>query len=235
MTPGSYKLLCPSLALAIMLGLAVESFTRPRPADADPYHRKIHQLSQNIPLNFNNWVGKDLEVYKSATKLLDPNFIIQRIFRDESRGLAATFLIVQCKDARDMGGHYPLNCYPTQGYVLIDSVDNSWTMPDGSVITGKTYKFTTSHGARMGLAPEDIIDVDSVMIVPDVGYVDTIDKVRAAAASLTRRFFGAAQVQVVLNDQIKPEDRAKITTEILQANQFIIQALRNTKSNGGSQ
>lgn len=230
MTPGIYKLLSPTLALALMLGLAIESFRRPRPVDAAPYHEYTRKLSEKIPASFGNWVGKDVEVYQSATKLLNPNFILQRNFIDPTRNFAATLLIVQCKDARDMGGHYPLNCYPTQGYELIDSKNNQWTLDDGYVITGKSYKFVHKRESM-----DNIIVVNSVMIVPDVGFADTIDKVRVAAASLTRRFFGASQIQVVLSDQIKPEDRDKITVEILQANEFIIDALRKTTSNGGSQ
>lgn len=229
MTPGAYKILCPALAAVFMVGIAIESATRPRPMDAEPYHQRVRKLSENIPVSFGSWVGKDMEVYQSATKLLNPNFILQRVYKDEKRNLAATFLIVQCKDARDMGGHYPLNCYPTQGYELIDNAKNKWSLGDGSVIEGKTYRFIHKRDSV-----DEIIIVNSIMIVPDEGFVDTIEKVRDAAASLSHRFFGAAQIQVVMSDQIMPEERAMITTEILQANKFIIDALRYSKPNGGS-
>jgi hypothetical protein len=223
-TRSTYNALPVFLALVLLIGLGIESFARPRATDAEPFHRHVASIAKNLPETFGDWKSKEEEVTQSAVQLLRPNVIIQRRYWNSVTGDHASFLVVQCKDARDLGGHYPPNCYPAQGYTKNGVVDHDWTV-GGRRLIGREYTFTRTEGLRT-----QVIHVASLLVLPDVGFVRDIDDVRSAASSFLRQFYGAAQIQVVCDDSMTAEARGRIFRELIEANMPIVDALRRADS-----
>ena len=51
-----------------------------------------------------------------------------------------SFLLVQCRDARDLQGHWPPVCYRGQGWVQSAALPRSWEVQDLQV-EGMQYDF----------------------------------------------------------------------------------------------
>ena len=137
----------PALCLGVLCGIAAINATHKTPADAAPYHAraKIALEGENgvggFAWNITDpsrpedgiWVGKEVPPAKEAVRLLKPNCIISREYTDTrsndrygSRNCSV--LIVQCRDSRDMVGHYPENCYPHIGELMVDKRERDWTI-----------------------------------------------------------------------------------------------------------
>lgn len=183
--------LYPLLA-ALMLGGAVyEGARRPKPADAEPFHNRARQAIEAIPLSFGPWVGKDEQVAQEALRLLSANKVLSRNYTHVSTGQHVGVLIVQCRNARDMVGHYPPVCYPNSGWTLQNSEPQHFVVDD-LVIDAAEYEFAIS---RFGSAGR--LWIYNFMVLPNGRIAPDMQGVREVEADYTQKFFGAAQVQIV--------------------------------------
>src|SRR5688572_8404758 len=103
----------PLLSVGLLAGIFVERRTHLKPQDVEPYHARAKAAVDQVPYFIGTWTGADVEIPVAAQKLLRPNAILNRRFVDSSPGdprssyPVASLLIVQCRDSRDMVGHYP--------------------------------------------------------------------------------------------------------------------------------
>lgn len=141
------------------------------------------------------WVGEEVPVPPAAVAMLEPNALLSRRFQ-RAGGVAlppsgVQFLIVHCRDARDLQGHYPPVCYPGMGWNLLDSEPVEWPEA-GPEFVGKRYLFERTLDQVT-----DRIHVYNLMVLPD----GTIGRDMAAIEEATRRLrlreLGAGQVQAV--------------------------------------
>ena len=189
---GAHKILPIALTFGLLAGVGIDTYSRPRPADAEPYHRRAYEESQRIPLKVGDWIGSDEPLTPAAKKLLKPNVALQRRFLNQRTGQVASLLLVQCKNARDMEGHYPPVCYPGQGWnpaasrqVLVPAGDQQ--------LHGREYRFDRVEEGRTTTT-----FVWNILVLPSGRFVDDMDEIGRAAGDRLRFFYGAAQVQVVL-------------------------------------
>ena len=212
------------LAALVLLGaVAAMTWSRPSPADADPYHQAVAAAADpsSLPYEFGTWVGKDVDVPPSAIQLLQPNVLISRQYHDPVRGLVAHFVLVQTRDARSLIGHYPPNCYPSVGWAMADVDLTQWTVR-GHEVPGTEYLFTMDaslQNARKWVA--------NFMVLPGGEIVPNMEGVTEAEADYRRRFFGAAQVQVVLPGGLSQDQRDQVVREMLAGHWGLIQAVRS--------
>src|SRR3954466_15155977 len=103
------------LTVALLLGLSAETLRRPRPGDAEPYHTRVKAAREQFAVP-ENWTFEDHDLPDGAIALLKPNATLFRQFKSPR---PFQFLFIQCRDARDMGGHYPPVCYPASGWVVV--------------------------------------------------------------------------------------------------------------------
>jgi hypothetical protein len=229
----------PLLCVGVLTGIAAINATHKTPADAAPYHARakdaIEAFAWNItdPLHPEDgiWAGKEVAPAKEAVRLLRPNCIISREYTDTrsndrhgSRNCAV--LIVQCRDSRDMVGHYPENCYPHVGELMVDKRERDWTIGN-KVITGMEYTFERfSRGQPVRRC------VYNFLIVPGVGILRDIKGVNKAAEDYQRRHFGAAQFQFVFQAReadLSREKRDQIFKTLMGSNMGVFDALENAK------
>ena len=219
MTRSIYYFLPAILALTLMAGVAIESLARPRPRDAEPYHQFVRGVAEQLPRQFGDWRSEDVPPMQGAVKLLRPNVMIQRRFENKASGETASLLIVHCKDARDLSGHWPPVCYPAQGFTTGPVVDREWLV-GGRKIPGREYVFSKTEGMRTSS-----LHVYGLLLLPSGGVVRDMRDVRGAAADFLRQFYGASQIQIVMDDSLPADRRDRIFLEILEAQMSMIDAL----------
>lgn len=192
-------LAAPALCLGVLAGMVAQQQRRLTAEDFEPFHAEMRQLIESLPSAVENWMGTKAEVPAAAQTLLRPNALRAIRFMDmqpryvlgNPRGVL--LVIVQCKAAADMVGHYPPNCYRGQGFELVERSSRDWTV-DGVGIPGTEYVFSRTIDRQ----PTRTI-VYNFMIVPRKGIQRDIAGVRAAAEDYQQRYYGAAQVQLVFS------------------------------------
>ncbi|MDB5289199.1 MAG: hypothetical protein JWL69_440 [Phycisphaerales bacterium] len=218
----------PLLCLGVLAAIAADNASHVRAQDAAPFHARARTAVEAFPyvIGGGTWTGKDEEVPKAAVQLLRPNALVSRSYINQSpdwnAGVRwADLLISQCKDSRDMTGHYPPICYPSNGEPEIDKRPFKLFV-NGMWINGVEYRFTARPDAKAGMVRKSVYNF---FVVPGKGVVPDISDVREAAANYQRRVFGAAQFQVVMDADLRQEDRDKVFITLIGADPELIGVL----------
>ena len=208
----------PVLCLGLLGGIVAEDRTHIQPSDIKPYHARAKAVIEQWPKTIGTeWTTiKDESLPASAEELLHPNCVILRAYASTTRrinGLAvqASLLIVQCSDSRDMAGHYPPICYPASGEPQLAEEPFQF-MSNGTLVKGMRYEFL-----RTAL-PTTRQCVYDFFIVPGKGVIADMKGVQKAAGDYQRRWYGAAQFQVVMDADYPQELREQIVETIIGAN-----------------
>jgi hypothetical protein len=223
-------LLPPILSIALLGGIVAETRSHIQPRDIEPYHAKAKEAIDGVPYVIGTWTGKDQPIPMAAQKLLRPNAILSRVYVDSATNSpyqirAASMLIVQCRDSRDMVGHYPPICYRAQGMTQDEKYcgPRDWTV-NGKVIPGYEYQFTEVF---QGQTTQTI--VYNFLIVPGRGIVRDMKGVERAAEDYQQRYYGAAQFQVVFQGLASAEpsrdQRDEIFATLMGPNLKLIETL----------
>jgi EpsI family protein len=191
-TASTHRLWVYCIVTALLLAAAAaEGMRRPTPADATLFHENALAAIEAIPMTFGPWVGKDEQVAQEALRLLSANKVLSRNYTHAGTGEHVGLLIVQCRNARDMVGHYPPVCYPNSGWTLQSGQPQTLIAGD-LTIDAMEYEFAIS---RFGSAGR--LWIYNFMVLPDGRIVPDMDGVRQVESDYTQKFFGAAQVQLV--------------------------------------
>ena len=222
------------LTVGLLLGLTVDTLRRPSPANADPYHTRV-KLAISQVVTPKGWTFVDGELPSAAITLLrKPDFLYRKF---QTAGHPFQLLLIHCRDARDMGGHYPPICYPSSGWVRVvnneagDTAEKklgkplSWDI-GGRVIVGMEYEFTgTSDGQTINRT------VDDLLILPSGPgrncYILDINDVRAAAADYNQKFYGATQIQLIFDGAVSETERRDLFTQLIGQNMNLLTVLEH--------
>ena len=216
----------PLCTLALLMGVFVYSLTLPTPADAKAYHARVMSASREMPTTFSGWTAQELPMEAGALELLKPNVAMRLRLSHPDYAEPIEFLIVQCRDARDLAGHYPPKCYPqVNGYVALAAQPRTWHA--GSLdVNGTEYRFALND--QPGAAERYVLHF---MMLPDGRIVRNIDAIYKAGADYLRRHHGAAQCQLFIRDaSLSQEARDRAFNEILTAYADLIQAIGSANS-----
>jgi len=178
----------------------------------DRYHAGARAAIGQVPERIGSWVGSDVEVPQSALVLLKPNALLGRRYFNESSGRAVTLVIVQCRDTRDMSGHYPPVCYPAHGWTSSSEPEEVELAVGSERLRVTRYRYMRTefdHTTR--------ITIFGMFVMPGTGIVQDMPGVRRAASDYRLRRFGAAQVQVVMDGTLAESEQVEIAGEILGA------------------
>ncbi len=226
MRQGRTIFLAPIVALAMLVGMAIETAgTRSVPPDAEPYHMAAKAAVDSIPTRIGSWSAHKEDVPREAIALLKPN-VIRCLKYDDNDGHWASLLVDQCRDARDMSGHWPPNCYVNSGQEKIYDQPRDWVV-DGLAIHGTEYHFrqtTATSSTRTA--------VYDFLIVPKRGIFADMDGLRRASEDYRQRFYGAAQVQLVMDADLPQSDRDGIFQTLMQACAPAIRTLADQPAGG---
>jgi hypothetical protein len=188
------------------------------PVDAEPYHQAVITASDVTPFRVGQWLGKEATIPPAAAQLLHPNLMISRQYHNIQTGESMSFFIVQVRDVRDILGHYPPVCYPGRGWAQRSADPVDWEAGD-AVVHGTEYVFSS------GQIRESQIVVDHLVILPDGKTYRNMDDATVAARDYRRKYFGAAQIQMVYDASIPAARRAEISAMFLAANRPLIDTI----------
>jgi hypothetical protein len=229
----------PLLAASLLAGIVRENSHHVKPTDVEPYHAKAAQAVKSVPYLVGNWFGHDDDIPAAAQKLLRPNAILSRTYTYNEGGAAnrrqhkASLLIVQCRDSRDMVGHYPPICYRAHG-MTAERFAGCELRPEAGVVrtvqVAQTpidlteYRFTQLYqGQVLRTTVYNFFIVPKKHVVPDMKAVET------AAEDYQQRYYGAAQFQVVFHSlasvDLSQAERDDIFATLMAPNLTLIQTL----------
>jgi hypothetical protein len=212
----TFMLVAPVICLGVLAAMGVEKSGYVKPENTDAYHADIREAiglqigrisnpEGQVPLFIGNWVGHADDIPAAAQQLLRPNAILSRNYvyqiASNRRHRQAGLLIVQCRDPRDMLGHYPPVCYKTYGETLDRTEPRDWKV-GGLAIPGMAYEFSQSWQGRRSSRV-----VYNFLIVPGKGIVRDMPELSKASEFYQQRYWGAAQLQLVV-----PVDRSQPLT-----------------------
>lgn len=208
---GVMTFLSPLLALSLLAGLHAQIRAEPTPEDARGYHELVRRRIEEIPRRIGEWEGVDVPVPPAAMALLRPNAMFSRRYHHAATGVTASLIIVQCRDARDMSGHYPPNCYPAHGWQTAAEPEVRTVAVGGVELPVTEFRF-----ARRELDRNLRIAILNFFVVPARGPVPGMDDVRAAIGERSARDFGAAQVQIVLDAALSASERERAFQQLVE-------------------
>lgn len=215
------KLLPGCATLSVLVGVWTErSFFRTPPADSAPYHARVSAAAEEMPLHIGSWLGAEVPVPAAAIQILHPNVIISRRYVNITTGRSVSFLLVQVRDARDILGHYPPVCYAGQGWTRDAAEPTDWQLGD-QTIQGTQYLFSSERSER-----RSEIVVDNALFLPNGTTCRDMEGVDAAARDNRLKFFGAAQVQLVYDNEIPAAERRELFQTFIRAARPIVDELR---------
>lgn len=237
------RTLSPALSVGMLLWAAHVTHGWPAQADAKPYHARALMAVNSIPLEVGRWVGREVKPQSAAIEMLRPNAIRTIEFTDPSAGALrgperkVWLNIVQCRNAGDMLGHYPSRCYPSYGDVALGSRHRVWSIPAKGETT-QVQKPMELQGTEYRF--ERVVDgmsfrrtVYNFMVAPGKGIAAEQKELEEAAEDYRRRYYGAAQVQVVFaslaGQEPSESERDEVFSTLMQASRPAIEVLRSVE------
>lgn len=223
----------PVLCVCLLGGIALQQRTRLKPDDVvvQNYHARAKAELRKMPWKVealgSTWTAVEHKPEAAAVRLLRPNEILSRRYvqnTTSTRPIIAELLIVQCRDSRDMTGHYPPICYRNIGY---EQVYREQHPP--ITVGDEQVPFTEYHFEKYTHGRAEKLYVYNFFVVPGRGAVDDIKGVHEAAEDYERRFFGAAQFQVLMQDALAPappQIREQVFAALLRSRPELIETLR---------
>ena len=195
---SSWWLAAAAVLVVAGAALADRTVIRTPPAEATAFHAHVRDAIDDVPNTIvagrdGVLVGEEVPLPPSAVAMLEPNATLSKRFRRVSGNgeLAdwAQFLVIHCRDARDLEGHYPPKCYPGRGFEQESSQPVDW--PELGLV-GQRYVFSRSSAGT-----NETIHVFNLMLLPDGTVGRDMSTISDATRRLRLRERGAGQVQIV--------------------------------------
>lgn len=212
------------LALALLLAMLGHRSTYGDADDAMPYHRAVKTAVEALPYTIDVWQGTETHVPQAALALIRPNAISSRRYVNQETGRAVDLLVVQCRDARDMAGHYPPVCYPAHGWRAVSSERDTWSVAGNDALQGMVYQFDRPFTGNTAA-----VTVANLLVLPDGRLATDMKPVRDIAADYTRHIYGAAQVQIVFYEHVDDAERRRVVELFLEQVQPVIKSVWGKK------
>lgn len=215
------------MVCAALIGyLAWGAATNQRPQASEAYLGAVRDRVAEIPYAVGSLVGTDVEVVQAAARMLRPNAIFQRMYRDPIGGQTTSLVFVHCEDVRDLAGHYPPVCYPSAGWTQIQSEVVHINVA-GKSAPATRYEFQRKSGNTV----EQVVVV-SFFALPasDDTFVASMDPVSRAARSPKVAGLGAAHIMIVTPKEMPEPLRDTYTSDIARAITPVLEAVTDAQA-----
>jgi hypothetical protein len=205
----------PLATALLLLGMFTADKLRIDPHEADAFHARakaaIDQLPKVLGSGRATWyvIGKDIPLPDDAEGMLKPNAYVHRYYTNPSTGAHVEVLLVQCRDTRDMQGHYPPVCYPSSGCRIDAGAPQSWPAGPGLAVAGTEYVILRPSGEQT--------TIRNFFVLPRGKIVRDMETVNAAAKDYRELVFGVTQVQLLFDASVGEAQRDEIFAEFIGA------------------
>lgn len=215
----------PAAAAAILLGVSTSIHSRQPTGRIKDYHERIKLAAFSVPLLIGEWHGEDTPVSTPAIKILKPNVMISRIYKNPRTSQQVRLLLVQTADAWNMNYHWPPHCYKHSGFSTLDTEQYDWPIASlGQSVPVKIYHFDKPR-----LGGSERLYVHNFMFM-STGLATDNQAIDQVAKDPERRLLGSAQIQIAMPDSITLEERQKIFTTLVEGCSPVIdQVLKGVK------
>lgn len=222
----------PALTVALLGGIVGFDKLRVDPADAEPFLQKTAAAIAALPKDHGAWhTALEIPLGDDERRLLDVNASVHRAYVNVQTHQSAEVLLVQCRDARAMQGHFPPVCYPSNGCKLrqLGGVQE-WSIGPRKV-PGVEYEIVKPDGQAY--------IVRDFFVLPNGRYATDMTSVIAAAKNYQELVYGGAQLQVLFRATVPPAERDAIFSDVLAPYGDLLDVLRsaqlkNAKSAGAT-
>lgn len=214
--------------LAAMSGYTVLSGGPARGGDA--YFTRVRQAIDALPMQIDGYMGADRPPLPAAVEMLRPNRLLQREYIDPLTGYGFTVLVVHCGDVRDMMGHYPPVCYPSNGWTIESVRAEAIERSEGGAVPITRYMVNRGEGtARVSrvIANTFVVPHASAPLGRDDAALDLVTRTRWSSG------LGAAQVQIVTDTNLDPQVRQRIERVVTDHLNGLIEAVMSPVADEG--
>ena len=227
---GALARSAPLLAALTLLGMPMLlAQSRPDQSSIQQRHTEVARAVADVPWRIGNYMGEDVAMPSAAVEILRPNATLSRQFR-KSGGPAYTLLVIHCTDARDMQGHYPPKCYPSNGWVNDPLRSESVCQVD---VQGKPLDMRVYHYQRLeGVGIHRRMRVFNCFVLPDGRIASDVSAVADAVGRYATSVRGIGQVQVVCPSDVDFEQSRKAVGELLSGVSSLIDVLGGASLKG---
>jgi len=147
---------------------------------------------------------------------------INRQYTNVESGALANLLLVHCADAHHMVGHFPLRCYPADGWNLESKRPRDWAV-SGLQLTGTEYRFVKDEAGPNGVVPS--IVVANFLMRPSGRVLRDMDGLSQSIVGANGSLLGAGQLQVVFEGDVPEKQRDAAVQELLRGYQPVLEAI----------
>jgi hypothetical protein len=218
-----------AVVLAVMGGYSLASM---RVGGNEVYLREVKTAIEALPTTIGGHFSSEQPPIEAAVELLRPNKLMQREYTNSMQNSSFTLLVVHCADVRDMMGHYPPRCYPSNGWDVVEARDEVIERAGGSPIPITRYRVTLDHEsgrfARV-IANTFIVPRADDPLGRDDRALDRVTRTRWSSG------LGAAQVQIITDASMDPEQRAEIERKVAEALDDLIETIAQAPQSGEDQ
>lgn len=213
------KFAAPVLTAGLLVGMTAADKLRVDPREADGFHASAAAAIAATPKTFGPWTAtKEFALPTDATEMLKPNGYVHRMYYNFSTGHEVELMLVQCRDMRDMQGHYPPVCYPSHGCQMPAGVRGEWKA-GGMTVPGTEYTITWPTGYRQVIR--------NFFVLPNGRIAADMESVNAAAKDYRELAYGVAQVQLLFDASVGEAERDEVFGSLVGANRRLIDVLRD--------
>ncbi len=209
------------ITILLLVGLGMQRTWLPQPEDAEPYHASIQDALAALPEPTDGWTSEDVPLPPAAVSMLRPNVTLSKRYIHEPTGMNTSFILIHCGDARDMAGHYPPICYPNSGWKQTGATPSRWSTGDKQ-LEGMEYRFE-----RVDLGRTRRLTVANVILLPDGTFATDMASLKSLETDYRHRFFGAAQMQFIFNDDLTEEQRRATIEQLIDRYHPVIRTIRS--------
>lgn len=194
------------LVLLVVLTLSHRALF-PDSAQVAEVHETIRQLLDDTPWLIDEYVAQgEADLRDDVQSLLNPLASVRRWYRDPETGHRVMLVAVACSQARDLIGHHPGICLPSQGWQPLAEDPCEWPF-EGETIVGRSYSFQRS--SRTGYVRTR---VTSVLVTSGRFPGGDPQEIDDAASDCRRNLWGAMTIQLQTLDSIDAE-QWRVTSE----------------------
>jgi hypothetical protein len=212
------------LAVTLLGAIAVQNdFTARRSPNIERYHARIRDAAERIPPRIGSWIGHDVPVPARAVTVLKPNVLVSREYLNVETGVRAGLLLVHCADAHHMVGHYPMRCFPAEGWQLVHAEPRDWKVGDLS-LTGTEYEFFKQE-IGVEINGEQRIVVVNSLLRPRGLMLRDMQALSDSIIGANGQATGAGQIQVYFDAAVPKAVRDDAVAAIVAGYRPVIDAI----------
>ncbi|MEO1008339.1 MAG: exosortase-associated EpsI family protein [Planctomycetota bacterium] len=226
--------LAPLLTALVLAGMAAYSLASiDAGGSSEAYFARVRTAIDDLPTRIGGYIGEDRPALPAAVEMLRPNRLLQREYVDPLSGRSFSVLIVHCGDVRDMMGHYPPICYPSNGWSVDEAEVGGIARPgNAGPIPVTTYRVSRDAGRGGTRAAKTVTNTFVVPrrddpLGPDDATLDRVTRTRWSSG------LGAAQIQVITDATMTEEERGEIERLVAAELGGVIAAIASVDRSAG--